>query len=95
MSSICDADLQHLKPGKKVSVKSYQGSKYAPENVSTTENYWQLIGAKAVVVTTSDDNSSALIKFDRNLRALNLACPNDQENSLWILVSDLKFVCRY
>ena len=93
MHSICDSDLQFLKPGKKVAVKSFNGSKAAPTDVNAAENYWLLVGAKAVVVTTTDDNRRALIKFECDLRALGLVC--DNENALWILISDLKFVCRY
>lgn len=94
MANICDADMQHLKPGKRVALKSFNGSLIAPENVKPEENYWLLIGSKAVVELTNDSDR-VLIKFDRDLSSLGLANHNEIPNALWILISDLKFVCRY
>jgi hypothetical protein len=94
MSRICDADLHHLKPGKRVVLKSFNGSLAAPQTITTEENYWQLIGCKAVVELTNDSNR-VLIRFDRDLSSLGLVRQHELPNSLWILISDLKFVCRY
>lgn len=95
MSSICDADLQYLKPGKKVALKSFNGQKIPPLDLNSAENYWQLIGAKAVTVKVAEDNLRVLLKFEQDLKALGLTCLDGEENSLWMLISDLKFVCRY
>lgn len=94
MNTICDADLQHLKPGKRVVLKSFNGSLIAPDNVTPEENYWLLIGSKAVVAE-SNNSERVLINLDRDLSSLGLANHNEHPNSLWILISDLKFVCRY
>jgi hypothetical protein len=96
MVSICDADLQHLKPGKKVALKSFNGSLIADQTVKPQENYWKLIGSKAVVSQLSTDNNNrVLVTFEYDLSILGLACHNEIPNSLWILIDDLKFVCRY
>ncbi|MET0355709.1 MAG: hypothetical protein ABW044_02970 [Cellvibrio sp.] len=94
MTKICDADIHHLKPGKRVSLKSFNGSLIAPQDVKPEENYWQLIGSKAVV-ESANNTERVLVKFERDLSALGLANHNEVENSLWILISDLKFICRY
>jgi hypothetical protein len=94
MTDICDADLHHLKPGKRVVLKSFNGSLSAPLDVKPEENVWQLIGSKAVVVV-ANGTDRVLLKFERDLSTLGLNNPNEQSNALWILVSDLKFVCRY
>ncbi len=94
MTDICDADLHHLKPGKRVSLKSFKGSLSAPIDVKPEENVWLLIGSKAVVVV-ADGTDRVLVKFERDLSTLGLNNSNEQSNSLWILISDLKFVCRY
>ena len=94
MADICDADIHHLKPGKRVVLKSFNGSLNAPHDTKAEENYWLLIGSKAVVELTNDSNR-VLIKFERDLSSLGLANHNEVPNSLWILISDLKFICRY
>ncbi len=94
MSTICDADIHHLKPGKRVVLKSFKGSLIAPQDVKPEENYWQLIGCKAVV-EAANDTDRVLVKFERDLSSLGLADHNEQPNSLWVLISDLKFICRY
>jgi hypothetical protein len=95
MSSICDADFHYLKPGKKVALKSFNGSKVAPADIAPAENYWRLVGAKAVTVKVAEDNLRVLLRFEQDLKALGLTSHSDEENSLWVLISDLKFVCRY
>jgi hypothetical protein len=94
MASICDTDIHHLKPGKRVVLKSFKGSLIAPQNVKPEENYWQLIGSKAVV-EVANDTDRVLVKFERDLSGLGFANHNVVPNSLWILISDLKFICRY
>lgn len=94
MGDICDADLQFLKPGKRVVLKSFHGSLIAPQNVTPEEDYWQLIGSKAVV-EVANNTDRVLLKFDRDLSSLGLANYKGPSNSLWILISDLKFICRY
>jgi hypothetical protein len=93
-SDICDADIHHLKPGKRVVLKSFKGSLIAPQNVKPEENYWQLIGSKAVV-EAANDSDRVLIKLERDLSILGLINHSEQPNSLWVLISDLKFICRY
>jgi hypothetical protein len=94
MSTICDADIHYLKPGKRVVLKSFKGSLIAPQDVKPEENYWQLIGSKAVV-EVANDTDRVLLKFERDLSNLGLANHNEVPNTLWILISDLKFICRY
>lgn len=96
MTNICDADLQYLKPGKKVMLRSFNGLLAASEKVEPQYNYWKLIGSKALVSQLSaDNNNRVLVTFDRDLVSLGLLCHNEIPNSLWILVNDLKFVCQY
>lgn len=95
MSKICDADLHYLKPGKRVVLKSFNGSLDATQDIKPEENYWLLIGSKAEVLITASDNTRALIKFERDLSSLDLIGNNEIQNALWVLISDLKFICRY
>ena len=96
MTNVCDADLQHLKPGKKVSLKSFNGSLVSPQAVKPQEDYWKLIGSKAIVNQLSaDNNNRVLVTFARDLTVLDLISHNETPNSLWVLINDLKFVCRY
>ena len=94
MSNICDADLQHLKPGKRVVLKSFNGALIAPQEIKDEENYWQLIGSKAVVEITNDSDR-VLVKFERDFSSVGFVSHNEAPNSLWVMISDLKFVCRY
>lgn len=94
MSNICDADLHHLKPGKRVVLKSFNGSSASPQDVKPEENYWLLIGSKAVVEMTNNSDR-VLVKFERDLSSLGLINHNQVPNALWILIGDLKFICRY
>lgn len=75
-------------------LKSFKGSLIAPHGVKPEENYWQLIGSKAVV-EVANKTDQVLLKFERDLSGLGLANHNEVPNTLWILISDLKFVCRY
>jgi len=105
MAAICDADLTYLKPGKKVVLKSYQGLLLAPHKVLPADNYWRLLGKKATVVelepglvkqmADSSKNQRVLLTFDEDFKSLGLVSPITIKNSLWVLVTDLKFVCRY
>jgi hypothetical protein len=93
VSNICGSDLHHLKPGKRVLLKSFNGTLTAPSDIKPEENYWQLIGNKAIV-EASNKSDRVLVMFEHDLSALGLVSHNDL-SSLWILISDLKFVCRY
>jgi hypothetical protein len=96
VTNICDANFQYLKPGKKVSLKSFNGSVVAPQAVKRHEDYWKLIGSKAIVSQLSTDtNNRVLVTFERDLMNLGLTCHNEIPNSLWVLIDDLKYVCRY
>ena len=94
MRAICDSDLQFLKPGKRVLLKSFNGSLIAPQDIKHEENYWLLIGSKAVVEVCGNADR-VLLKFERDLSSLGLISHNEVPNTLWILISDLKFICRY
>lgn len=94
MATICDADIHHLKPGKRVVLKSFQNSLTAPQNVKQEENYWKLVGSKAVVEVVNDTDR-VLVKFERDLSSFGLVSHTEAPNTLWILISDLKFICRY
>lgn len=95
MSAICDSDLQFLKPGKRVLLKTYEGLLVAPADVKPEQNYWLLVGSKAVTLKRTDDNERVLLRFEKKFSDLGLHGDKSEENSLWILISDLKFVCRY
>lgn len=95
MTGICDADLAFLQPGKKVLLKSFQGSVSAPVDTLPAANYWQLVGRKATVVQVDFEpgrGQRALIAFADDVKSLKLTGEN---NSLWVALADLKFVCRY
>jgi len=94
MGDICEAEIHHLKPGKRVVLKSFNGHLLAPQDTKAEENYWQLVGCKAVV-ELANDTDRVLVKFERDLSNMGLANHNEKSNSLWILISDLKFICRY
>lgn len=95
MSAICDSDLQFLKPGKRVLLRTYEGCSVAPTDVKPEQNYWLLIGSKAVTLKRTDDNQRVLLLFEKSFSDLGLQADESEENSLWILISDVKFVCRY
>jgi len=94
MHSICGADLQFLKPGKRVVLKSFNGSLIAPQDTKQEDNYWLLIGSKAIV-GLANNSDRVLVKFERDLSGLGLKSDSDLANSVWVLISDLKFICRY
>ena len=94
MDTICDADLHHLKPGKRVVLKSFNGSLAAPQDVKADENYWRLIGSKAVV-EVANETDRVFVKFECDFSSLGLINHNEEPNTLWMLISDLKFICRY
>jgi len=81
MASICDADLHYLKPGKRVVLKSFNGSLIAPPDVKPEENYWLLIGGKAVV-EDANNSDRVLVKFERDLSSLGLINHNKVPNAL-------------
>lgn len=99
MTNICDADVQHLKPGKKVMLKSFLGLQTASEKIEPQYNYWALIGSKASVANEAQATSKperlnqVLVTFDCDIKTKGLI--SNIENSLWIDIADLKFVCRY
>jgi hypothetical protein len=95
MRTICDADLQFLKPGKRVILKSFNGSLVAPQDVKPEKNYWLLIGSKAETVKRSEDNQCVLLRFEKSLMMMGLDACKGEENALWVSINDLKFVCRY
>ena len=95
MTGICDADLQHLKLGKRVVLRSFSGSQCALPDISAQENYWLLVGIKATVVQTDVDKQIALVQFDVSFQQLGLVNHSEITNALWVMIDDLKFVCRY
>ena len=101
MAIQCTHDGQHLVPGKRVHLNSYMGLRCAPAATPVELDYWQLLNTKGSlvdgVVHEYKSNSSVLVVFDQSLTDLGLVTSvlGTTENSLWIALSDLKFVCRY
>jgi hypothetical protein len=88
-----------FKKGEKVKLKTFNGRKTSPKSVSSSENYWKLIGQTGTIQQDPQDSSifasfskelRVLVKFDKELVTYGLIAHNKIENSLWILVSDLE-----
>lgn len=89
-----------MKNGDMVMVISFNGKEKSEEEVDSSEDYWKIIGEKGVIQQDPQEKTifahfskepRVLVKFDINLhRVHGLHAHNNIENSLWILVSDLK-----
>jgi hypothetical protein len=78
---------------KSVRLRSFNGSKKAPEDVEAYENYWRLIGEVGVVLEvnrpTGVDPDRVLVRFEPCLDDWGLENHNEVPNALWIRLSDL------
>ena len=91
---------QTFKFGTRVKLVSFHGEVKASEPVEAEENFWILLGQEGEVVSEKlklhpaflAKGERALIKFDQSLSGLGLANHNDEANSLWIFISDLKAI---
>ena len=78
----------------RVRLRSFDGARTAPADVSAHEDYWRLIGTTGVVLRTERRLGAerALVQFDASVRKLGLECHNEAPNALWIKVTDLEEV---
>lgn len=83
----------------KVILKSFNKLKSPSDPVDKSENYWILINYKGTVVQDPNEKTiyasfskekRVLVRFDKDIKALGLACHNKVANSLWILEADLE-----
>ena len=79
---------------RRVRLRSFDGTRTAPADVSVHEDYWRLIGTTGVVLRTERRFGAerALIEFDASVGELGLECHNENPNALWIRVTDLEVV---
>lgn len=91
-----------MKKGTKVKLISFNGTT-SPQNIQDeAENYWKLIGETGAVMQDPQEKSvfahfskkpRVLMQFDKDIASTyGLIAHNNIENSLWILVSDLKII---
>ncbi len=50
--------------GKRVTLRTFNGTLRAPENCDPSENYWLLIDRTGVVVEAENPRGRVLVKFD-------------------------------
>jgi len=82
---------------KRVTIKSFMGTKKPDTDIENEFNYWRLIGLKGVVIDHRDKHpfyknkgEQLLIQFDKDIKKLGLHTHNDIPNSLWVFKSDTK-----
>lgn len=87
-----------MKAGTKVRLQSFSGLAASKARVPAGEDYWRLIGRAGAVVDSPEEKSSftkvgpdarVCVRFDDDLRELDLEVHNRVPNSLWIRISDL------
>jgi hypothetical protein len=90
-----------MKKGDRVRLKTFNGQKRPNEEVDEKENYWKLIDKLGIIEKDPKERSifasfsiepRILVRFENDVKSLNLECHNAIENSLWILVSDLEVI---
>lgn len=91
-----------MKNGDIVAMVSFNGKKESEKSVDSSEDYWQLIGEIGVVQQDPQEKTifahfskepRVLVQFNKDLyRTYGLHAHNNVENSLWLLVSDLKLL---
>jgi len=81
-----------MEVGLKVKLKTFNGDREAPQDCSSSENYWLLIGKSGAIVKPENHRSRVLIQFDEQVSDLGLHCHNKIPNSLLILSSDLEAI---
>lgn len=87
-----------FKLGDTVTVKSFHAVTKAPLDTADGENYWKLIGLTGKIVSDekrrhpsfSEMGERVLVEFDVDIsNDYGLHCHNEQENALWLFISDL------
>jgi acetylornithine/N-succinyldiaminopimelate aminotransferase len=73
----------------RVSVLSFNGEFFAPEDCVADDNYWALIGESGMVIETINKSGRVLVKFDNSIIEMGLNCHNPIPNSLYLLETDL------
>jgi hypothetical protein len=73
-----------------VTVLSFNGTFSTPEECSTGENYWLLIGKSGEIIETINERGRVLVKFGISLTDLGLHGHNPMPNSLYLLTTDLQ-----
>jgi len=91
-----------MKKGTKTKLMKFNGKQKSNHKINDSENYWKLIGETGVVQQDPREKHiyahfskkpRVLVKFDRDLYStFGFIAHNNIENSLWILVSDLKVI---
>jgi len=86
-----------MNKGQKVELRTFNGTSKTDENCNPNENYWKLIGSIGTVINFPEElnfpyKNRLLIQFDKDVKQLNLECHNNEPNSLWILISDLRII---
>ena len=74
----------------RVTLRSFNGTSFAPRDCRPDENYWALIGDVGTVVETINERARVLVKFDRSVSERGLHCHNPVPNTLYILEADLE-----
>lgn len=86
---------------QRVKLKSFNGKLKSDDIVHEKENYWKLIDKKGQIIQDPSQKNiyadfsnhpRVLVKFDDDIKSLNLHCHNSIANSLWILEDDLMVV---
>jgi hypothetical protein len=84
-----------------VILKTFHNTVAAPDDIDDSENYWKLLDQKGIVVDKRKKHPAfpgsgemLLTKFSCNIEAYGLHCHNTLPNTLWIFVSDLKFIAE-
>lgn len=81
-----------FKLGKKVLLRTFNGTKTAPEEPRSGEDYWKLIGATGIIMESANARGRVLVQFDDSVAQHGLHCHNSIANSLYILTSDLELI---
>lgn len=78
--------------GRKVRLKSFNGTASSPPDQHPAENYWLLIGEEGVAIEPKNKDGRLLVQFSVSLGSIGLHNHNPVPNSLLIQESDLVFV---
>lgn len=84
--------------GRKVKLMTFEGLNTAPKGCVSENNYWKLIGRNGRVeldpfkCCKDDryiDERKVLVSFEISFKSLGLCLHYENENSLWVPVTDL------
>ena len=87
-----------MKIGKKVKLRTFNGTLIPDDDCPAHENYWKLIGYIGSIVKDPNEKTlyasfsakpRLLVQFEEDVSSLGLECHNNIKNSLWILETDL------